>query len=273
MIYHVSGKTRRGKTSFVVAYILTEYLKYFNDNYKNACDYIKFENKYYNTNLTLPPQRHVVSANFAIRRKYPTLESYPISGFEFGVPNKFCKTKKLIPYGVYVFDECQKYWDSKNDKSLPPWVTQGFEWSGQLFIILFLISQRYIRLHPDIRAIVDKFIYIEKSTHTFLINGKKVKSDKFLKEGKLIKTEWTGGQFEYEGDIEAYIKSSENKKLGEPFKYEFKGDIRKHYNPNNYAVNMEDLDQDFNYVEYGATERPKEWDNFKKTGGKSGKQS
>lgn len=264
MIIQVSGKTRAGKTSLVTAMILNEYMSYRNTQYQSACKYIKFQNKAYNTNLTLPPQRHVVSANFDIYRKFPSMKSYPISGFEFGVPNKYCKTKKLIPYGIYAFDESNKYWDSKDEKKLPPWVTQAFEWSGHIFLKIFLITQRYIRLHTDIRGIVDRFIFVEKSLHTFQIGNKKIKSDKFIANAKLLRTEWFGREFAYEGELEAYLKHTESyKDLGQAFYYVFNGDIRKHYNPTAFAVNMENLDNDYEYYDFGMTERPPEWDSYK----------
>lgn len=268
MIIHVSGKTRRGKSSLVTAMVLDKYMKYYNSNYTNCCSYIKWQNKTYGRNLSLPPQRHVVCSNFDLTRKYPNMQSYQVSGYTFGAPNQFdADVKPLIPYGVYIFDECQRYWDSKEDRHLPPWVTQAFELSGQAYLTIYLISQRYIRLHPDIRAIVDLFIYVEESEHTFIVNGKKVKSDKFLPFGRLVKTEWKGREFEDEGDIEAYIKSKENKHLGKPFKYVFHGDIRKHYNPTNYAVNLEDLSKDYRYFDDVplSTKRPASWDNYKKT--------
>lgn len=265
MIIQVTGKTRAGKTSLVTAMILNEFMRFRNLQYQASCKYTKFENKKYGTNLTLPPQRHVVSANFDIYRKFPSMKSYPISGFEFGVPNKYQESvKKLIPYGVYAFDESNRYWDSKDTRGLPPWVTQVFEWSGHIFLIIFLITQRYIRLSPDIRGIVDKFIYVEKSIHTFKVGKHIVKSDKFI-PGKLIKTEWYGREFQYEGEIEVYLKHTENIDVGEPFYYSFEGDIRKHYNPTAYAVNMENLDNDFEYYDYdGLKERPVEWDEWKK---------
>ena len=264
MIIQVTGKTRAGKTSLVTAMVINEYMKFRNSQYQASCKYTKYENKAYGMNLTLPPQRHVVSANYDIYRKFPTMKNYPISGFEFGVPNKFQNVKRLIPYGVYVFDESNRYWDSKDTRGLPPWVTQVFEWSGHIFLIIFLITQRYIRLNPDIRGIVDKFIYVEKSIHTFKVGKHIVKSDKFI-PGKLIKTEWYGREFQYEGELEAYLKHTENLTVGEPFYYAFEGDIRKHYNPTAYAVNMENLDNDFDYYDYdGIKERPVEWDEWKK---------
>ena len=102
MIEHVCGKTRPGKTSYVVARIINEYMQYFNNQWKNSCAYIKEHNKHSELKLSPPPQRHVVSANFKISRKYPNMESYDCSGYEFGVPNDVFKgTKLLIPYGVY----------------------------------------------------------------------------------------------------------------------------------------------------------------------------
>ncbi len=265
MIIQVVGKTRAGKTSLVTAMIVNEYMKFRNTQYQAAAKYLKYQNKTYNSNLTLPPQRHVVSANFDIYRKFPTMQSYPISGFEFGAPNRFQKCHKLIPYGVYAFDESNRYWDSKDTRGLPPWVTQVFEWSGHVFLTIFLITQRYIRLSPDIRGIVDKFIYVEKSIHTFKVGSRTVKADRFI-PGKLIKTEWSGREFEYEGELEAYIKHTENSNnLGQAFYYVFEGDIRKHYNPTAFAVNMENLDNDFEYYNYdGITERPAAWDEWKK---------
>jgi hypothetical protein len=261
MITHVCGKPRRGKTSLVVAMILNEYMKYNNTNYKKACEYIKNQNKN-GAERTLPPQRHVVSANFNIYKRFPTLSSYPISGWEFGCPNPYIYTKPLIPYGIYAFDEAQRYFDSKGDQRLPPWVTQAFELHGHIFLTMFLITQRYIRLNADIRDIVDRFIYVEKSVHTYIVDGHKVKSEKFLPYGRLIKTVWYGREFEDGDQIEDYVKK--NAKVGKAFKYEFEGDIKSHYNPYAYAVEMENLNNDFNYYDFELTERPKEWSNYKK---------
>lgn len=261
-IYHICGKPRKGKTSLAVAMVLNEYMKYNNDSWHSSIKYIRNQNLTEGINRTLPLQRHVVSANFDIYKRVPNMHSYPINGWEFGVPNPLCYTKPFIPYGVYVFDEAQRYWDSKGDSKLPPWVTQAFELHGHIFLTIFLITQRYIRLSADIRELVEKFIYVEESIHTYIVNGKKVKSNKFLPYGKLIKTVWKGREFEDGEQIDLYVKKGE--KVGKPFKYEFDGNIKSHYNPYAFAVNMENLNADFNYLDYVLTDRPKEWSDFKK---------
>lgn len=265
-LIHVTGDPRTGKSSYVVARNITDNMQYFNWRYSAACKYIKTQNKVKGITRTLPPQRHVVHSNMMIWRNYPSMSSYPMSGFEFGAPNKYCKTRPFVPYGVYIFDEAQRYFDSKGDKELPPWVTQAFELHGHIYLEIYLITQRPVRLHKDVRAICKERIHIEMSEHTYLINGKYVKSDKFLDEGKLIKTVWYGRQFKSMGEHERYVESErkEDRELGKPFKYVFYGDIKSHYNPTAYAVEMEDLSQDFNYIDYGANDKPSAWLNYKK---------
>lgn len=266
-LIHITGDPRAGKTSLAVAMTITEDLTYSNWRYASACKYIKSKNKTSQLQRALPPQRHVVFSNILMARYYPCMSSYPMSGFEFGAPNPYYKTTRpLVPYGVYVFDEAQRYFDSKGEGPLPPWVTQAFELHGHIFLKIMLITQRPVRLHKDIRSICSDRIHIEKSIHIYKVGRRKIKSTKFLDVGRLIHTVWYGRQFQSAGEHERYVDSErdEDKKLGKPFKYEFKGDIKSHYNPYAYAVEMEDLSKDFNYIDYGPTERPAEWSNYKK---------
>ena len=264
MIESVSGKRRTGKTSYVAARILSEDMLYYNERYEDAVSYIKSINKDEGFELTLPPQRHVVSANFDIVNRYPYMKNYPISGFEFGIPHpRAPEVKKLIPYGVYAFDEAQRYWDSKENKSLPPWVTQAFELSGHIFIDIYLISQRYMKIHRDIREIVDVFTYIEKSEHTYIVHGKMRKTNKFIPNGRLVKTKWIGRQFDDEFEIESYLNGT-NRKAGRYFTYEFYGDISQHYDPWSYRCDFEDDHKNFDYSSEIKDERPASWDNYRK---------
>lgn len=267
-LIHITGLPRAGKTSLAVAIEIDEDMNFINWRYSASCQYIKNRNKRYGVACTLPPQRHVVHSNIVIKRKYPNMESYLMSGWEFGVPNKFYKkTRPLVPYGVYIFDEAQRYFDSKGDRELPPWVTQAFELRGHIFLKIILITQRPPRLHKDVRSICDIRIHVEKSIHTYLIGEKKVKSRKFLDTGRLIETTWYGREFNTMGDHEAYVdaKGSEGKKLGKCFKYTFKGDIKSHYDPYAYAVEMENLDNDYSYENYDVPDsKPAEWLNYKK---------
>lgn len=266
MLTHVFGKPGSGKTSYVVHKIVTEDLCYINWRYRATLDYIKNYNKSHIRQLTSPPERHVVFANIDIHRTLPSMSSYPINGFEFGAPNNFQKVKRLVPYGVYIFDEAQQYWDSKGESHLPPWVNRIFELRRHIGIDIYCITQKMIRLHSDIRSTVDLFVKIDKSIHTYEINGKKVKSKKFLDTGTLLKTEFFGVEFEDESEVQAYLNG--NHAVGKKFKEIHDGDIRKCYNPHEYAVELEDGNTDYNYTDYNQPTTmcniPESWRNYKK---------
>lgn len=262
---HVIGAPGSGKTMYVVNKILDEDLKYMNSRYKQAVEYIKNFNKKHNIELSLPPQRHVVSSNIDIHRTFPTMSSYPINGFEFGAPNKFQQTKRLIYSGVYVFDEGQQYWDSKGVQHLPPWVNRVFELRRHINLKIFIITQKLTRLHSDIRSTVDVFTIIKKTVHTYIINGKKLKTRKLLKYGRLIQTVIYGVHFSEEAQVIKYLEGDHS--VGEEFVETKKRDIRNNYNAREYAIELEDYDRDFNYLDYNEPavqcELPESWIKYK----------
>lgn len=273
---HVIGKPGSGKTLYVIHKVTTEDMDNFNWRYQACIEYIKDFNRRHGTNLTPPPQRHVVSSNINIHRTHPTMESYPINGFEFGVPNAWQPTKRLIYCGVYVFDESQQFWDSKGVQNLPPWVNRVFELRRHISLKIYLISQKLKRLHSDIRSTVDVFTLIKKTVHTYKIKNKIVKTREFLDKGKLIKTTIYGVHFDEEYQVEQYLNGDHS--IGESFKEEHLGDIRECYDTHEFSVELEDYDRDFNYIDYNEPEIrcqiPESWRNYKKaTENKSKKES
>lgn len=270
---YIIGKPGSGKTSYVVATTVDEDLKYFNYRYYQFKDYIDFHNRTHTTKLTPPPQHHIVSSDFDIYTTLPSMQTYPISGFEFGKPNSFQKTKRLMRFGVYIFDEIARYWPSKQNFTLPPWVTELFELRRHIGLKIRLIAQKLTKLHPDIRAVVDVFTLIEKSIHTFEINGKRTKSKMFL-EGRLIQTVFYGVHFTEEAQVVKYLDGDHS--LGEKFTYTHHGDVRENYNPYNFADELDvdaendfenkdyKVDENFEYNEIKIRKRPSEWDNYKK---------
>lgn len=265
-IYSVSGKTRKGKTSCVLAQLLPELIGEDNERYINCVEYLE-ELKKKGVEVSLPPQEHTISANIDFINQFPDVKAYEVNGFDLGVPNKFQKTDRLLPYGTYILDEAQRYYMQDESKHLPPWVLMMFQISGQYYIKFILISQRYIWIHKDIRALVDKFIYIIECKHIFKVGRRLRKTDKLLKYGRLISTTWYYKEFDEEAEIELYLKSSnKDKKLyGKACRFTFKGDIREHYDVNNFKGVFEDTDKDFKYFGsciYDFT-KPEEWKNYK----------
>lgn len=250
MITHVSAKTRRGKTSWVMAQLVDILQGVDDEDYINACKYIETLQKM-GMEVSLPPQRHVISANIDFKCQYPNASAYTVSGYDLGVPNDYHPCKRLLPYGTYVLDECQKYYMADDSKKLPPWVLRMYELHGQYFIKFYLISQRYIWVHKDIRALIDRFIYILESKHKYKINGKIFYTHKYLDGEEIISTTWYYKEFEDEADLEVYLKSTskDKKSIGKSCKYIFKGDIRQYYDAYNFKSLFEKHDKDFDYYD------------------------
>ena len=265
-IISVSGKTRRGKTSWVLASLLSELIGEDNERYVNCVEYLE-ELKRKGVEVTLPPQEHTISANIDFVNHFPDKKAYEVNGFDLGVPNDFHETLRLMPYGTYILDEAQRYYMQDETKHLPPWVLMMFQISGQYYIKFILISQRYIWIHKDIRALVDLFVYILECKHKYKIGKKIITTDKLLKHGKLLSTTWWYKEFDDEAEIELYLKASrkDKKNYGKSCKYTFKGDITQHYDRNNFQGIIENTSKDFRY--FGASiwdfTKPDTWKNYK----------
>ena len=276
MITHVSAKTRRGKTSWVIAQCIDKLQGLDDEDYINATKYISSLNKI-GIQASLPPQHHVISANIDFKCQYPNASAYEVSGYDLGMPNSYHPVKRLIPYGTYILDECQKYYMADDKSRLPPFVRRMFELHGQYFLKFYLISQRYIWVHKDVRALIDKFIYILESKHKYKTpKGKTYYSPKYLEGEEIISTTWYYKEFEDESDLEIYLKSTskDKKSIGKNCKYTFIGDIRNYYDAYNFKSLFEKHEKDFDYNDSfdDSFTKPDTW-NYKKeeTNEKKGK--
>ena len=266
-IIHISGKPRKGKTSLVVAMNISALNGTDDERYIEAVHYIKSLQKQ-GENVSLPPQNHVVSANIDIKDDYPNCKAYKVSGFNLALPaeddkgKEIMQTERLIPYGTYILDECAKYYKYKQ---LPPAVLRMYELHGHYFLLFFLISHRYIGLNKDLRALVDKFWYVIGCKHKYNVNGKIIWCDKYRKDGsELLETHWVYMEFEDEGDLDLYLKSTstDKKHLGKKSTFTFKGDITKHYDAYNYKKYFEKHSKDFSYSTNNELDNilePKSW--------------
>lgn len=257
----IIGNTGSGKTSLAAARISQNDMCYLNDRYLLAKAEIEEANKYRKKPLSLPPQGHVVFADFDIKNNRTDTTSYPMTGYEFGVPNPYQKTKRIMKYGVYAFDEIWEYWSRGEITTLPPWVLAIFNLRRHKQIKIYLIGHALTALHSDLRKVVNVFTLVEKSEHTYLHNGKHFKTRDLLGFGKIIKTVWTGRRFTNEAEFIKYQEG--DKTLGEPYKFVYEGDIRTIYNPYSHAHDFDDSEEDFIYDQVIYEDRPTEWDNFK----------
>ena len=249
-LIEVHGKPGAGKSSFVVAIIIDNFMKSFNWRYKAACKEIKNEAKIKGMALSIPPQRHVVfSSGLKIKRKLPSMESYDFEPYKLSMPNEQFETLKIMSHGVYIIDEAQGQLDSKGvNKELPLPTTRLYETRRHKDLLIFLISQREKRINNDIRSIADVYVYIETSVHTTKVGNKAVKYEGRFPSSTITKTEFKGRWFADEKDFETYTESGEE--AGHKLKYVFHGDIRDYYNPYEFSREYEGTDKTLEDKDY-----------------------
>lgn len=160
MITIIVGKPGAGKTVFAVGKIADKIVHSHSD-YISLKREIKFLKQGGFNYLELPPQKHLIYTDFKfkINRK---IESYYIDGFKIGLPNPYFETTFIPPYSTIFLDEAQRYYDSRNSKSLRPEVYNWFQLHRQNHYNIYLVCQRLANIDVNIRALADKIIVIDE---------------------------------------------------------------------------------------------------------------
>lgn len=159
MIIIIVGKPGAGKTVFT-ANLVSQKIVNSKEDYFNLKREIKALKQGGFNYLDLPPQKHLVYTDFKfkINRK---IESYYIDGFKIGLPNPYFETTFIPPYSTIFLDEAQRYYDSRNSKSLRPEVYNWFQLHRQNHYNIYLVCQRLANIDVNIRALADKIIVID----------------------------------------------------------------------------------------------------------------
>ena len=247
MITIIVGKRKRCKSGLSKMLVYDELSGRDKSRYYLAKKDIEELNKN-GGNLSLPPEAHVIFANDKTYTHFPDFHAYLFDPNKFAIPNDKYDTIRIMPHGTYIIDECHKYYNSKM-KEIDTFKIQAFEISGHYDVNIILIAHRIMQIHKDIRDLADRIIHVDDSEHTYIVNGKKVKSKPYLKLGELIKTEVWGREFDDVADAIAYAESTkrDKKKYGKDFDMVFKGNIRACYDLFNLKSVFEKTVKDFDY--------------------------
>lgn len=219
MITLVFGKPRVGKTAFLVAN-MSQYLNRSVEDlelYRSCCDEIRRINCSGAFDFSLPHHSPVYS-NFKTcfqvgYNKY--VGSYYMDGFHFGQENPFVEVYPVLPYGKLFFSEAQVYYDSSHTK-LARWVSGQYEQHGHFDLEIWLDTQRPVLIHKNIRALVNRFICIEKMHNL---------TDAM---GNIIASKWDYKEFEDWTDAERYVENGDDSK-GRTCTYGYIGNVFEHY--------------------------------------------
>ena len=199
MITIIVGKPGKGKTVFTANIIANKILNSRSDyiNLKREIKYLKQGGFNY---LELPPQKHLIYTDFKFRinRK---IESYYIDGYKLGLPNPYFETTFIPPYSTIFLDEAQRYYDSRNTKSLRTEVYNWFQLHRQNHYNIYLVCQRVENIDINIRALADSII---------VIDDLKLKTNEF---GVVEHFKWITREFESPDTAEEYCRKKDREEV------------------------------------------------------------
>ena len=195
----IVGKPGKGKTVFTANIIANKILNSRSDyiNLKREIKYLKQGGFNY---LELPPQKHLIYTDFKFRinRK---IESYYIDGYKLGLPNPYFETTFIPPYSTIFLDEAQRYYDSRNTKSLRTEVYNWFQLHRQNHYNIYLVCQRVENIDINIRALADSII---------VIDDLKLKTNEF---GAVEHFKWITREFESPDTAEEYCRKKDREEV------------------------------------------------------------
>jgi len=195
----IVGKPGAGKTVFTANIIAEKIINSRSDyiNLKREIKYLKQGGFNY---LELPPQKHLIYTDFKfkINRR---IESYYIDGYKLGLPNPYFETTFIPPYSTIFLDEAQRYYDSRNAKSLRAEVYNWFQLHRQNHYNIYLVCQRLANVDVNIRALADRII---------VIDDLKLKTNEF---GVVEHFKWITREFESPDTAEDYCLKKDREEV------------------------------------------------------------
>ena len=192
----IVGKPGAGKTLFATNVVVDKLINSFDDYIRAKREIKRLKNGGYRY-LDNPPQRHLCYADYEVKIN-SKLKAYSLDGFKFGLPNPYFETQFIPPYATLVFDEAQRYYDSRNAKSLRPEVYNAFQIHRQNHYNIILVCQRLANIDVNIRALADKVIVIDEL---------KTKTDEY---GRIKNITWITREFEAPDVAEDYCNKKDN---------------------------------------------------------------
>lgn len=164
--------------------------------------------------LTLPTN-HLVFSDYEIRYKAYDCSprvSYWVDGFRLGLPNKQHKTLFLPPYSQIFLSEAQRYYNSRESKTLSDFVSRFYEMHGHWRLNITMDCQRADLIDLNIRDITPRIIEVVSLNNT---------EDKF---GNIIKSTWSIREFKSNRELQLYL-GNENSTYGHLNEITYNGNI------------------------------------------------
>ncbi len=197
MIIIITGKPRVGKTALNAFFLKQEERTQGRVLQKRACEKIAELNAKRTIQLAEPEQAPICS-NFDVEFKIgynKTFKSIWVNPFYIGLPNGKMPTLYLH-YGSKIhITEGQRYYDSRESKTLPFWVSRFFETHGHFGFDIYIDVQRGKLIDINIRELSARFIEVQGMKHEYDLLG------------RVISTKWTCREWDNSQEYEEYIEN------------------------------------------------------------------
>ncbi len=218
MITIICGEPGRGKTALMTYFAFIEMVQNGFENYWNSCRRIDILVQGGFSKLKYLPNRHTVYADYIIKNRFPSIQSYYVDGFKIALPNPFFDTAFFAPYSKIFLDEAQKYYDSRMSKYIRECVYRFYQLHRHNHLDIYMTCQRLGNIDLNIRDISERIIYVESL---------ELKKDSY---GQIIKMTWTVSEFNSLKEAESYIDTSKTSDKSKQKTYEYAGNIFNLYN-------------------------------------------
>lgn len=167
------------------------------------------------------PKDHLVFADYTITAgARGRIRNYECDGFHLGLFNEAedGNPTMFLPPGSYVYlDEAQKYFNSRESKSLSDYVSRYYELHRHWRLHFMLAMQRPMLIDKNIRELVEETLYVEELTHR-------------KEDGRIVGSTWQCKRFNDTAAAIAYIDGGKLDAAGaESVTYTFEGNIFRHY--------------------------------------------
>ncbi len=215
----IIGEGGAGKTS-LEAFFLEQYvLNEGRERLKNCTKEILKINEGRKNKLSLPDQfpfytNFDISIPTGYRKKFTP---YYLNPYYFGIPNLDKEVQAIMPYGVAIFNETDKIYDSR-EKSLPEAVSGIYNKQRHFWLEIIIELHRGMNADTLVRSNVHRFIEIQRQDreeNTF---------------GEVTKTTWHCREFEGAKNYLRYIESNGREHTYTDTTYTHVGNIFSYYN-------------------------------------------
>lgn len=208
----IVGKPGAGKTALAVKFMVEKMLNSWEDIHLFKKELKKFRVGGFSY-LGAPPQNHLCYSDTPIKIN-SKLKAYDTDGYKIGLPNPYFKTQLFPPYSTILLDEAQRYYDSRNSKSIRPEVYNFYQLHRQNHLNFIMTCQRLDNIDVNIRSLAEKIIVIDNLKIEFQLGVTKnlkwlvhefespdIASEYCSKKDKVISSELGGEKLTYKSNF------------------------------------------------------------------------